>query len=68
MSPGRLPIELVDVDEEADAIAAAFAAAMEANDVRTMRQCFGRLVRNHRCIVHILTELCEEVAQMKGPQ
>jgi hypothetical protein len=68
MSPLRLPVELIDVEGEADSIAESFNTAFEDDDVRTMRLCFLRLARNHRNIVHILTELSEEVAELKGVQ
>jgi hypothetical protein len=66
MSPQRLPIELVDVEHEADSIAEIYGDALEAGDVRLMRHCFARLIRNHRNIVHILIELCDEVAALKN--
>jgi hypothetical protein len=66
MSPQRLPIELVDVEHEADSIAETYSDALEAGDVRLMRHCFARLIRNHRNIVHILIELCDEVAALKN--
>jgi hypothetical protein len=65
MSPQRLPIELLDIEQEADSIAETFSIALEVCDVLTMRHCFTRLVRNHRNVVHVLTELCEEVAKLK---
>lgn len=60
----RLPIELVDIAAEADSIDDCFSSALAEGDVRKMRQCVTRLVHNHRRIVHVLTELCEEVAQL----
>jgi hypothetical protein len=65
VSPLRLPIELIDVEHEADSITETFSLAQQAADVFAMRECFTRLVRNHRNVVHILTELCAEVAQLK---
>jgi hypothetical protein len=61
----RLPIELVDVEAEADSIAETFDIALNEGDVRTMRHCFTRLVRNHRSVVHILMELCDEVGRLR---
>lgn len=66
MSPQRLPVELIDVDSEADSIAADLDEAMQRSDVNGMRDCFSRLVRNHKSIVHILTEICEEVRVLSG--
>lgn len=66
MSPQRLPLELIDVDGEADGIAADLDEAMQRSDVNGMRDCFSRLVRNHRRVVHILTEMCEEVRVLSG--
>jgi aspartate oxidase len=68
MNPQRLPIELIDVEDEADSIAETYSDALEAGDVRLMRHCFARLIRNHRNIVHILIELCEEVSNLKGEE
>lgn len=64
MNALRLPIELVDITAEADAIDDCFSTALADGDVRGMRRCVTRLVHNHRRVVHVLTELCEEVAQL----
>lgn len=62
MNPQRLPIELVDITAEADAIDDCFSSALSEGDVRKMRHCVTRLVHNHRRVVHVESELCEEVA------
>jgi hypothetical protein len=68
MSPQRHPIELMDIVDEADAIATDFLGAMQRSDLHTMRDCFTRLTRNHEKLAHVTIELCEEVANMKGEE